>query len=618
MKKIFIILPLLAIAACSKKDLKLKFKGPDSNISPEQARSNVPHYKKLMGFISNGSSNSEFSIGVREGTYAETIRKETITKPIEKWQCKVSTKYEGTEKKVDHYTFDLEIKKNDSEPEYHTIPVAYKGEKIVVWSDDVSQIGVIDAPVEIKPEYKVLQSVDALIEKGIFQQEVNKKYKAAIEFYDAALNAEEERSKRSELLYRKAMCREWSGDREGQLEIFSQLIQYGVESNQWAKKADETMRIQNEREGGPVRSKIDAKSRWSLKQPLYGQIKFVPDDPITKREKATGWRVVKSLEWFGPMERYVNFSLTNSVMTSGETYTNEGIMIRGEGRLTSGYGKVITLYDHEQPGTSCEITYEIPPSEIEPYKEYLAATVEGKDAISNWKVYIRFTPEYYIISEEDKTDNDLTVNTELGIPSVNSFYEEHVELLMEKGVFLQEYKKDYIAAIKFYDAAFEVEKKRSRYSELLYHKAMCYDKLGEVENKLSVLNQLTQFEDQNDLWVKKAVEIVRLLNKKDVPPGEVNDIRDTLLKATETYDLDLFHSVCDEKMTAVITKDTLSGLSDQLSESLAGGYRVTVVKADAKRIYDVYIWRINCEDGTEFNMTMTVDKKGKVAGCYYK
>ena len=200
---------------------------------------------------------------------------------------------------------------------------------------------MLDTPVENKPEYKVIQNVDVLIKKGIFQQEVKKEYKVAIEIYDSALDAEEERSKRSELLYRKAMCRERLGDREGQLEIFNQLIQYGVESNQWAKKADETMRIQNEREGGPVRSKIDAKSRWSLKQPLYGQIKFVPDDPITKSEKATGWRVVKSLEWFGPMERYVNFSLTNSVMTSGETYTNEGIMIRGEGRLTSGYGKVL-------------------------------------------------------------------------------------------------------------------------------------------------------------------------------------------------------------------------------------------------------------------------------------
>ena len=107
MKKIFIILPLLAIAACSKKEVRLESKNQDSNIPPEQARSNVPHYKNLMGFIYNDSSKGEFSIGVMPGTNE---------KANEKGSCKVSTKYEGTEKKVDYYTFALEIKKNDSEP----------------------------------------------------------------------------------------------------------------------------------------------------------------------------------------------------------------------------------------------------------------------------------------------------------------------------------------------------------------------------------------------------------------------------------------------------------------------------------------------------------------------
>jgi len=201
---------------------------------------------------------------------------------------------------------------------------------------------------------------------------------------------------------------------------------------------------------------------------------------------------------------------------------------------------------------------------------------------------------------------------------INHTYAESVEVLTEKGVFLEETKKDYAAAITTFDQAIAAEKKRSKLNELLYRKAMCHKELGKTEKHLTILRQLSQSEDKNNVWVKKAQKIIQEQKKKDAPSQEVIATRDTILKATENNDLKLLHSVCDEKMTAAMTKTVLDGVSDQLEESLAKGYETTVIQAITKRVYDIYIWRVNCKDGTEFNMTMTLNKKGKVAGCLFK
>ncbi len=201
---------------------------------------------------------------------------------------------------------------------------------------------------------------------------------------------------------------------------------------------------------------------------------------------------------------------------------------------------------------------------------------------------------------------------------INHTYAESVEVLTEKGVFLEETKKDYAAAITTFDQAIAAEKKRSKLNELLYRKAMCNKELGETAKQLAILRQLVQSGNKNDSWVKKAQTIIQEQVKEDAPSEEIIAIRDALIKATETNDFELFHSLCNKGMKEALSKVILESVSDQLAAPLASGYTTTLIKSDTKGLYSIYIWQLDCEDGVELKMTLSLDKKGEVAGCFFK
>ncbi|GAA5497206.1 hypothetical protein Rhal01_03399 [Rubritalea halochordaticola] len=146
---------------------------------------------------------------------------------------------------------------------------------------------------------------------------------------------------------------------------------------------------------GEVMRDPNSKVRWSLQQPLYGKLRFVPDKITKLRAEPT--------TWFGPDTKFKSFSLNQTSSTSSDRkppIKNLGISIVGEGGRLSGSGEMVRLFDAEYPGTECEITFYQPPGQLKVDQSYLAATVVGKNSRTNWKVYIRFSTDNTVTSEQ--------------------------------------------------------------------------------------------------------------------------------------------------------------------------------------------------------------------------
>lgn len=177
---------------------------------------------------------------------------------------------------------------------------------------------------------------------------------------------------------------------------------------------------------------------------------------------------------------------------------------------------------------------------------------------------------------------------------------------------------DYTSAIATYEEALAAAIADGKKSEILFRMARCNEKKGDKNAQIVLLKELIRTGDKDNKWVKKADQIVSEHKKSEMPSPEVNQLRDTLLKATEINDLDLFHSVCNKTMKDALTKELLTSVSDQIADLLKAGYEAKYQSKDIQGLYSTYVWSIQCKGGAKFTMTMSLDTKARVAGCFFK
>ena len=198
-------------------------------------------------------------------------------------------------------------------------------------------------------------------------------------------------------------------------------------------------------------------------------------------------------------------------------------------------------------------------------------------------------------------------------------FAENSLVLLEKGIFLEETKNDYAAANEVYAKALKETKRGAKKREILFRLAVCARELGNTEDQLERLKVLVKTGDPEDEWVKKAVNAVEeYVEKNTLTESELNKIRDVLLKAIESNDLALFHSVCDKTMKEAITKNLLTSVNTQVAKSLKSGYKLKVKSINKDQIYNVYEWWVECENEVKFIMNMSLDWQNKVAGCWLR
>ena len=191
---------------------------------------------------------------------------------------------------------------------------------------------------------------------------------------------------------------------------------------------------------------------------------------------------------------------------------------------------------------------------------------------------------------------------------------EPLKVLIEKGIFLEETKKDYLAAGKVYEQALE----QGKFYEILYRIAACNEGLGEDEAQQNLLKAMVENGNAENPWVKKAQGIIKANKKSQEIPQDVIEIRDTLIEATIENDLKLFRSVCNKSMADFMDKSNLGSVSEQIAASLEEGYEMEVKSVEKESFYMVYEWWVTCEDETKFVMNVSIDSKGKVGGCWFR
>lgn len=103
-----------------------------------------------------------------------------------------------------------------------------------------------------------------------------------------------------------------------------------------------------------------------------------------------------------------------------------------------------------------------------------------------------------------------------GVMTVSAAQAEKVEVLIEKGIFLQETKKDYGDAIEVYAEA--LEKSEEHASEICFRMAMCSKAMGDEETQMEILRKLVESGETDDEWVKKAAEICSTFGVLEAAP----------------------------------------------------------------------------------------------------
>lgn len=170
-------------------------------------------------------------------------------------------------------------------------------------------------------------------------------------------------------------------------------------------------------------------------------------------------------------------------------------------------------------------------------------------------------------------------------------------VLTEKGIFLQETKKDYREAFEVYEKALELaEDNLSR--ELLYRMVVSAELSGDEAKK------------------KK----VKLMMEARRAPFAVRGKLNVLLNGIKNNDLELFVSVCDPGMQAAMNKEMLTNLSAQMSAKMKLGYEINYMGSVDRGHLKQYFWmmRYKNSEAPEFMVDMSLDEVGRVAGCYLK
>lgn len=144
--------------------------------------------------------------------------------------------------------------------------------------------------------------------------------------------------------------------------------------------------------------------RWIPPAPSYGQIKIVPSKNIADFAK-TG-------EWDGPWAPLDSFAVrvlfSDGRQTSPGNFAFVTPMVGLEGnteKSTETHSTSAPMFDAASAREDVTISYEPPPREIAFDTEYPAATLTSPKAITEWKIFVRFTrskPEYVRDSKAEK------------------------------------------------------------------------------------------------------------------------------------------------------------------------------------------------------------------------
>ncbi len=136
-------------------------------------------------------------------------------------------------------------------------------------------------------------------------------------------------------------------------------------------------------QGGPI---------WRPESPCIAQIRMVPDPEVPHRAEIR--------EWDGPEGSFGKFQLFLSARIHSRTrpkpfdFAAPHVAIQGESETVSGsYGSDTPLFDRPSTVHDIEYSFARPSKRIEPGKEYLAGEIYGRDAMTRWKIYVRFLKE---------------------------------------------------------------------------------------------------------------------------------------------------------------------------------------------------------------------------------
>jgi len=184
-------------------------------------------------------------------------------------------------------------------------------------------------------------------------------------------------------------------------------------------------------------------------------------------------------------------------------------------------------------------------------------------------------------------------------------------VLLEKGIFLQETKQDYSAAVRVFDQALQ-DGKLNQY-EIRFRKAACLGELGQEQEKLRLLTELANEEGDN-AWIVKAQQEVQTSH------SIARQHLETLIRATQENDLKLFRSVCNDTMKQAMSKPLMHSVHTKLSPFLKeGSYQIQRIKSDTSSpLLSTYEWHLILQKGQTITASMTLDSNQQVAGFYYR
>jgi hypothetical protein len=105
-----------------------------------------------------------------------------------------------------------------------------------------------------------------------------------------------------------------------------------------------------------------------------------------------------------------------------------------------------------------------------------------------------------------------------------------------------------------------------------------------------------------------------ILMNLTVPPQNVIDCFQVILKSTASGDYNLFTTVGDEGYKVGITKQMFEGVSEQLAPRMETGYSITYFGHLKQGDYQIYLWKLSFEDGGDEFVARMAMNGDKVAG----
>jgi len=144
--------------------------------------------------------------------------------------------------------------------------------------------------------------------------------------------------------------------------------------------------------------------RWEMPQPVFGQIRLVPDKVLP--------HVASEVAWEGPWERHRQFEMEIGSAAAHQSapgnfdFVFPRICLRGYNeQSTEAFSTTVRLFDRASRPGDIQIKFHSLPRQAELEQEYEVATISGEDALVAWTVFVRFTqkePDYVRRAGQDE------------------------------------------------------------------------------------------------------------------------------------------------------------------------------------------------------------------------